>query len=149
MQDFKRRVDRARRQERKKRVDGKGDVRLARVLTLGKYTKDAEEDEIKRANSEWIQRLRAIFAGYMMRRTIHSKDYEGKPISGLQPWHESSLLLSLTEEEMDVQGLLADTLAEEGVGVNSKAVGVSPLFQALTNRTGDEAPAPRRARGLV
>lgn len=125
MLEFKRCVERARRKERKKRLEGKGDVRLARVLALGKYTKDAEEDEVKRSNCDWIASLRVAFTGYMMRRTIHSKDHDDKPISGLAPWYESSLLISLTEDEMECQQQLADSLAEVGVSVDSKAVGVS------------------------
>lgn len=145
MLEFKRCVERARRKERKKRQEGKGDVRLARVLALGKYTKDAEEDEVKRSNCDWIASLRVAFTGYMMRRTIHSKDHDDQPISGLAPWYESSLLLSLTEDEMECQQQLADSLAEVGVSVDSKAVGVSRHSRSLDG----PAQNPARAIGRV
>ncbi|KAH9852795.1 P-loop containing nucleoside triphosphate hydrolase protein, partial [Lenzites betulinus] len=133
MARFKRELDRARRKEREKRQKGKGDVRLARVVALGQVSKDAIEDKIKQANHDWIAAIRVIYKGYMMRRTIYSKDNRGKPISGLAPWVESSLLVNLTEEEMEVQRELAAQLAQEGVSVDSKGVGVS-LFTLICSR---------------
>ncbi|KAH9852010.1 hypothetical protein C2E23DRAFT_731870, partial [Lenzites betulinus] len=99
MQEFRRRVERARREERKKRRDGKGEVRLARSVALGKYSKAPNVDDVKTANREWIARLRERFEGYMMRRTVCSLDNTGNPISGLPPWLESSILVNLTDEE--------------------------------------------------
>lgn len=125
MKTFKRAVDRARRREAKKRKEGKGAVRLARAQAKGRYTKDALEDEVRIACDNWIQALRGIFQGYTMRRTIYSKDNNGKPISGLDPWHEEAIMVTLTEEEMEVQMLLAASLAKEGLPIDSKAVGVS------------------------
>ncbi|KAH9848946.1 P-loop containing nucleoside triphosphate hydrolase protein, partial [Lenzites betulinus] len=73
-----------------------------------------KKDDIKKVHHEWITHIRAIFQGYMMRRTIYSKDNKKQPISGLEPWVESSILIPLSEMEMDVQRHLAENLAVEG-----------------------------------
>ena len=142
MDAHRREVDRARRDERKKRNEGKGEIRLARAVATGKQTKDADEDRVKIALSDWINELRAIFDGSMIRRTVNSLDYKGEPISGLPKWIELPILIELSDEEMAVQEQLAEGLVSEGAKATVKAVQVS-LHSQRTRGRHSRSDAPR------
>ena len=150
MDDHRREVDRARRQERKKRSEGKGEIRLARAVATGKQTKDADEDRVKLALSNWINELRSIFEGSMIRRTVNSLDYRGQPISGLEKWTELPILIELSPEEMHVQELLAEGLVGEGAKATVKAVQVSTdSLQARGRHSWSDAPRPGGGEGTL
>ena len=114
MREHKKALDRAVRRERQRRKDGEGDVKLARTVVQGKKTRDADDSEFNLAVSDWMQDLREIYAGAVIRRTVKSTDWQGKPISGLDPYFEHSLVLKLTDEEYEVLNTLADRVVDEG-----------------------------------
>ena len=86
----------------------------------------AEEREINDVIKDWMKDIRSGFAGAVIRRTIHSKDWEGNRISGLPPYVEAPLLLTLTEEEHEVLNSLAEAVSLER-GLSGKNLQVSNI----------------------
>ena|SRR5688572_23780879 len=61
-----------------------------------------EDDPILQAQLSIVNRLRGHFKGLILRRTIQSKDFEGRTLIDLPPCHSVYLVLTLTKDEMDV-----------------------------------------------
>ncbi|KAG2738555.1 hypothetical protein P692DRAFT_201730973 [Suillus brevipes Sb2] len=63
---------------------------------------------------KWIQIIRQRFAGNVIRRTVRSVDNVGVRISGLAPFQEHSLLVTLYQHEVDNLEQIAHDLVEKG-----------------------------------
>lgn len=60
------------------------------------------------ANTKWMTIARAKYQGAVIRRTVNSLDYEGNPISGLEPYEEHICMLNLFNHEYDALEMLAE-----------------------------------------
>ena len=99
MEDHRRDCERAKRRETQRRKEGQGEIELARSLIKGKTPRQGDIDDYKAAVVSWMQDLRGAYAGSIVRRTVNSVDKHGRPISGLDKYHEHPLILSLNEQE--------------------------------------------------
>lgn len=113
-------VDRARRLRNTNRPKGNGQLRLARYIAKGAADpEDTFEKEVSLALHQWVSVLRVLYADHIIRRTIDSVDNLGQPISGLPVYHDIPIILKLSDEEMDVQRLLAEDLVTEGAHIDN------------------------------
>ncbi len=60
-----------------------------------------------------MEDARKRFEGAVMRRTVDSRDYEGKPISGLEPYEQRMVLLKLSHEEQETIDELAAEMSQD------------------------------------
>jgi hypothetical protein len=63
---------------------------------------DDEDDPIKLCQVSIAQRMQTQFQGRVIRRTIDSKDWKGRLLLNLPPYHAIHAILNLTEREMDI-----------------------------------------------
>ena len=110
MEEHRRAMDRAVRRERQRRKEGEGEIKLARALINGKKTRNDEREEFNAVVSEWVADIRSGFEGAVVRRTVNSLDWQGRPISGLDPYHEHALLLELSASEHETLNALAEEI---------------------------------------
>ncbi|KAI9069960.1 hypothetical protein FKP32DRAFT_1558701 [Trametes sanguinea] len=96
--------------ERKARADT---VQLAAAIAIGKRTSKSEETETKTTIRAWVSDVRALMTDYVVRRSVHSKDLEGRPIIRLPPWIDIIVPVELRKDELAVQNILVDRLKEE------------------------------------
>lgn len=68
----------------------------------------------KTAMFNFVDFLRRQLARYVIHRTPYSKTKDGKPIQDIPPVVEVPVVVELTEEEMQVQTILAERLCEDG-----------------------------------
>ncbi|KAM5530103.1 hypothetical protein V8D89_016232 [Ganoderma adspersum] len=61
----------------------------------------------------YVDKFRKAFDGVVIHRTIHSLDWNGNPISGLPPLHESVLALQPSEEEKNALMVMADEIVHD------------------------------------
>ena len=87
----------------------------------------------------YVDKFRDGFAGYIVHRTIRSLDWEGKPISGLPPFHEQVLALQPSQPERKALKAMANEILRDDnatkVKYINKADNVSPFiltFRFLT-----------------
>ena len=89
--------------------------------------------------------LRTRLAGPIIYRTIDSKDWQGRPISGLDKYNESVLMLTPRQEERDalehgIEELLQDKKVAASTGRESNEVSLIALSSgcvwAFRNRPG-------------
>ena len=131
------RKDRAERKEA-----GVNEGVVIRAFAMGKKTRRQDvETAYTRALNAWIELLRELYEGYVIRRTINSLDWKGEPISGLPPYHEHALLLRMTEDELHVLSQLAEEVVEEGGGVRQLQVSCPQVGASSTPRHAGDALA--------
>ena len=126
MENYRRALTRAQRHERAARKSGGGDAKLARSIVKGKGQPITEASEYSEVIRNWMSDKRTYFDGGVIRCTVLLRDNEGEYISGLAPFHEHALELTLTELEQEVQDTLAEEVAEENAG-SVKSLSVSAL----------------------
>ncbi|KAJ2968938.1 hypothetical protein NUW54_g13080 [Trametes sanguinea] len=68
----------------------------------------------KTAMFNFVDFLRRQLARYIIHRTPYSKTKDGKPVQDIPPVVEVPVVVELTEEEMEVQTILAERLCEDG-----------------------------------
>lgn len=119
MEDHRRALDRAARNERQRRKEGQGEIKLARALVKGQKTRADERQEYNDVVQVWVRDIRKGFNNAILRRTLKSLDWTGKPISGLPDYHEHAILLELSQDEHDVQNDLAEEISNEAVASGS------------------------------
>ncbi|KAJ3011836.1 hypothetical protein NUW54_g2051 [Trametes sanguinea] len=96
--------------QRKARSDT---VQLAAAVAIGKRTVKSEESETKIAIRAWVSDVRTLLIDYVIRRSVHSTDRDGRSIIRLPPWRDIIVPVTLREDELMVQHHLADRLREE------------------------------------
>jgi hypothetical protein len=122
LQQMTRDLARAKREDKKMMSDDEERARSAlhRVIQ-GKQDEGAISDaqiavdhNFKKMNAQWMKVIRAKYQGVVIRRTVNSLDYAGRPISGLEPYDEHICLLKLHRHEYDALERLAEkTLNDE------------------------------------
>lgn len=123
-------VDRARRLKHSNRPKDNDQLQLARHIAEGAADpEDSFQTDVTLALHQWVSVLRALFAAHTIRRTIDSVDNLGQPISGLPAYFDISIILKLSDEEMDVQRRLAADLVTEGAHIDNGAVKVRVMAQ--------------------
>lgn len=148
MEEHRRAMDRAVRRERQRRKEGEGEIKLARALVKGKKTRKDEREEFNAVVSAWVADIRTGFEGAVVRRTVNSLDWLGRPISGLEPYHEHPLLLELSPTEHEVLNGLAEEITNEGVGASAKNLQVRNPFLRRGSRP-QAAAADMRAISVL
>jgi hypothetical protein len=99
------------------------DVDLSRNIVRGITKGDTSTpvcSHFQATTLEWISKLRGRYAGIVIRRTVHSVDYSGKRISGLEPYMEHLLVLELYENEISNLHNLADSLVQNSTAGAAK-----------------------------
>ncbi|KAG2747793.1 hypothetical protein P692DRAFT_201716179 [Suillus brevipes Sb2] len=85
------------------------------IIGMIKGNTDNEVPSLYRtAMLTWVNEIRKRFSGVVIRRTIWSVDNHGSRISGLGPFMEHNLLVTLYNHEVDNLELIAKDLVEEG-----------------------------------
>jgi TATA-binding protein-associated factor len=74
---------------------------------------DDDDDPIKLCQVSIAQRMQAQFQGRIIRRTIDSKDWEGRLLLNLPPYKAIHVILNLTEREMAVISAKAEAVKDE------------------------------------
>lgn len=82
-------------------------------------TKSAYENEMVNV----IKDIRERFVGTVIRRTVRSVDNVGNPISGLEPFHEHVLVVTLYKHETENLEVLAQDLVEDDAHKIAKFAG--------------------------
>ncbi|EMD31654.1 hypothetical protein CERSUDRAFT_127231 [Gelatoporia subvermispora B] len=103
-------------QDLKMRKQSKSTEVLIRSLVSGEGSAPAnllQNSSYRQVSTEWIERIRSKFSGSVIRRTVDSLDWAGRPISGLEPYTEHTLMLDLCEHERKNLEQLADALLAE------------------------------------
>ncbi|KAI0681777.1 P-loop containing nucleoside triphosphate hydrolase protein [Cerioporus squamosus] len=113
MEEYRKAYDKAKRKEGTLRKAGQGETRQAKDLVRGKTPKGHLQGELAQASISWMNVLREIFSKSMIRRTVNSKDYLGRPISGLDPYQEHALILTPNEAEAECHEKLAEAIDNE------------------------------------
>lgn len=146
LDEYRRMTDKFKRKDRAERkAAGINEATVARAFVKGKKTKRQDyETQYDRSLQEWIDKLRELFQEHIIRRTIDSLDWKGEPISGLPPYHEHPLLLTLTEEERSVLDQLAEQVVKEGAGVRQLHVSSIPCYDVPQLQ-----PGPLYLRGAI
>jgi hypothetical protein len=75
------------------------------------------DSEHRKAMLQWIGKIRERFASAVIRRTVHSTDNKGNPISGLEPYLEHNLVLNLYKVEMDNLNRIAEVMVTDEAAV--------------------------------
>lgn len=96
----------------------------ANAIVHGKAPEEMAS-EARDAASEWLEDIRTGYQGGIIRRTIHSLDWQRRPISGLDDYHEILLLLKMTPQERLCQELLTERLARDSGIIRGKKLEVS------------------------
>jgi hypothetical protein len=66
------------------------------------------DENYHQANAKWMKIVREKFQGAVIRRTGKSLDYQGRSISGLEPYYEHICMLRLYTHEYDALETLAE-----------------------------------------
>ena len=114
------------RQARKEEEEEEGNDSAERYIRRALHgDQDSEPpSEYKDEMIGWIIRLKEGYAGSTIRRTVWSEDSEGNRISGLKPFIEHSLVLSLYSEEVENLDEVAEELVtNEGASAAKFAAG--------------------------
>ena len=127
MENYRWALSRAQRQERAARKNSGGDVQLARSIVKGQRQPINEASEYNQIIHDWMFDIRLYFDGGVIRRTVLSRDNKGQYISGLEPFREHTIQLTLSKLEQEVQDTLAEEVAEENAGAG-KPLSVSLLY---------------------
>jgi hypothetical protein len=69
---------------------------------LDDYDNESEDDPIKSCQNSIAQRMQAQFKGRVIRRTIDSKDWEGRLLLSIPPYRAILAVLNLTDRETAV-----------------------------------------------
>lgn len=115
-----RELARAKREDDKVLTEKEGDARdaLHRMVQGRKDEGQKDVDKnFRKMNATWMTVIRAKFEGFVIRRTVQSLDYEGKPISGLGPYEEHICVLNLHDHEYAA----LEKLAEDALDTESFA----------------------------
>lgn len=107
---YKRQIDAAKRKDRKaekRRRESAVDEDQPPADALDSMAKDVQEKtkittNYEVANYEVMSDILKWFTGHAIRRTINSPDWQGRPIWGALPPHISTILLNMTDEELNV-----------------------------------------------
>ena len=85
-------------------------------------TRSTEEgvSNVLQASVKWILILRKWCAGYVIRRTVYSKDNDGKPISGMIPHRDHLLLMPLLPAESEAHARMVEEFLEQGASETVK-----------------------------
>jgi len=110
----------ATRRDRKARKEDGEDEDMVRRTIHGKGKKEVES-EFESAMIKWIHTIREGFAPSVIRRTVFSVDDEGNRISGLPPFVEHPLVLSLYDHELGNLDRIAEELLSDTGGVKQAA----------------------------
>jgi hypothetical protein len=111
--EMKRDINRARVQDRKTRdLDEDASGIIVRGVIEGKNTPANLEMQQQLITLKWMKVIREKFRGKVMRRTGNSKDYQGKPISGIAAPSDHLLLLDLYNWEREHLERLATKMLE-------------------------------------
>ncbi|KAL7283875.1 hypothetical protein ACG7TL_001145 [Trametes sanguinea] len=112
----RRALNRARSEERKD-----GDTIAITVAIAGGQAPDGDEDRpVRKALFAWVDYIRSKIADYVIRRTTSSLDREGQPIHKLHAIYKVPFLVTLRDDEMEVQQVLAEKLQVEGAKATKK-----------------------------
>ncbi|KAI1787253.1 P-loop containing nucleoside triphosphate hydrolase protein [Ganoderma leucocontextum] len=90
-----------------------GDV-VQRILS-GELDLPAKKEQVKQMTSYTVA-LRKMFNGHTIRRTLDAVDWEGQPISGLEPYVSQQLMLTPLDEEAEVLEVTAAAITTGGRG---------------------------------
>ncbi|KAL7281844.1 hypothetical protein ACG7TL_005167 [Trametes sanguinea] len=113
MQEHRKAYMRAKKHDTKQRKARSDTVQLAAAVAIGKRTVKSEESETKIAIRAWVSDVRTLLIDYVIRRSVHSTDRDGRSIIRLPPWRDIIVPVTLREDELMVQHHLADRLREE------------------------------------
>jgi hypothetical protein len=110
----------AQRRDRLARKESDSEEGIIRGMAQGNPDVDFTS-EYQKTMLSWIDIIRKAFAGIVIRRTVNSKDHEGRPISGLEPYHEHHLVVKLHPHEMDNLEKIAESLVSEDASLARSA----------------------------
>lgn len=102
IEEAKKAIGKARREDNKAlkaEEDGKDRVKALLRGKSGKYTAKFSDTVYTQVVGGMMKTVRDDFKGYVIRRTIESRDFDGEAISGLPPHHEALLMLRQAPEE--------------------------------------------------
>ncbi|KAL7280993.1 hypothetical protein ACG7TL_004295 [Trametes sanguinea] len=106
---------------RRKHSRGEGDALRAEAvhIAIGEAHKPPMTSH-RAALITFVDYIRSHLGEYVLRRTSHSLTPEGKPIHNIPPIKEVPVIVQLTDEEMEVQEILASNLAVEQTAPTEK-----------------------------
>ncbi|KAI0348763.1 hypothetical protein OH77DRAFT_1440817, partial [Trametes cingulata] len=122
MNDFRKAYLRAKAREARNAKSRKQTVREFTAVTQGLLTSHANQSPSKEVLREWIAAIRERLVGYVIHRSVHSKDKDGDPIIKLDPWIEVFVPVELNDMEMEVQRKIANQLTADGARLNESGV---------------------------
>lgn len=74
---------------------------------------DGEDDPVKACQVSIAQRMQGQFQGRVIRRTIDSKDWEGRMLLNLPPYRAQHAILDLTPREMAIISAKAEAVKDQ------------------------------------
>ena len=74
---------------------------------------DGEDDPVKACQVLIAQRMQGQFQGRVIRRTIDSKDWEGRMLLNLPPYRAQHAILDLTPREMAIISAKAEAVKDQ------------------------------------
>ncbi|EKM49018.1 uncharacterized protein PHACADRAFT_202111, partial [Phanerochaete carnosa HHB-10118-sp] len=126
-QDFRRKINAAKRQDKRQRDEIRGEVTVDRARAL--LGRGSGPSELDKANKECIQDLQKIFTGYAIRQTIDNLDYQGNKIWGAEPPFDRYLFLKLNDaDNTAIQELAEDSAGATGLEQNRFYLGVRKIL---------------------
>ncbi|KAL7277927.1 hypothetical protein ACG7TL_007875 [Trametes sanguinea] len=129
MQEHRKAYMRAKKHDTKQRKARSDTVQLAAAVAIGKRTVKSEESETKIAIRAWVSDVRTLLIDYVIRRSVHSTDRDGRSIIRLPPWRDIIVPVTLREDELMVQHHLADRLREERSKLTTTGLEGSPVWK--------------------
>ena len=118
----------------------------------GKYTMKFGDTEVTRVVRSMMTSVREHFKGYVIRRTIETRDFDGNTISELPPHHEAMLMLRQSPEEEAAFLSYTESMAAQANEaralqvLGSKTSEVSDLIPHCTSCAPAGHSAPRSTR---
>ena len=112
----KKAIAKARRDDNKAlKTDAEAADRVKSLLRgkTGKYTLKFSDSEVTREVRSTMKKVRENFKGYVIRRTIESRDFDGNAISELPAYHEAMLMLRQSPEEEAAFLAYTDSMAPQ------------------------------------
>ena len=121
----------------------------------GEGENNQSEVHTKAVSALWINKIREKFRGAVIRRTVNSLDYTGKPISGLEPYKEHLSVINMYEHEYEALEALAEKAMDSETFVRRFASEVSKtqssvsLYEQTNQALGDTEFLFRHSENLA
>lgn len=116
LHEYKTKLAAALRADRMHAKSSGADKNIVTRVVRGKEVNKLVESTFSTLVDDIMEDIRKRFDGFVIRRTLHSVDWRKKPISGLTPYKEQVIMLTLAEEEYANLDNIADEAANNSKG---------------------------------